>query len=97
MLTTRGQRSHKIYNPEFLSLLVKFCTGFDYVPDLVVNPDFRIIVEFTFHEIEKGWYPMAHTCENTLILPGFLYTNGKDFRKKMREAVTIYGTNFSMA
>ena len=81
----------------FLNSFVTFCTGLDYLPDPDGRPDFKIIVEFNFSEAEEGSYPSAHTCVNTLNLPGFLYLKGADdFEKKLLEAINIYGIHFSM-
>jgi len=96
IITTKGKSSSKEYHPEFLSFFVKFCTGFDYLPDPDGNPDFKITVEFNMAEVEMGAHPMSHACVNVLKLPGMLYENREAFWEKLRESVMVYGTKFTM-
>ena len=77
---------------KYLLLFVKFCSGYDYLPDRDGNPDFKITVEFNFTERVKDSDPLAHACVNNLKLPGMLYTDGrKGFEKKLTEALLVYG------
>ena len=53
-------------------------------------------MEFNFVDSVKDAFPVAHTCDNTIKLPGLLYTDGrKGFENKLEEAVMIYGARFN--
>jgi len=91
LLIEKGKRKKS----KFLSSFVKFCTGYDYLPDMKGNSEFRIVVEFNFSELDQDAYPTSHTCTNTLKLPGFLYKK-KNFKKILAECVKYHGKTFNM-
>jgi len=77
-------------NSDFLEDFVQFCTGSNYLP--FASPGekaFKIIVEFNFTAPQPGCHPLAHTCVNTIRLPGTLmYFDDYDlFHDKMEEAL----------
>mmetsp|Transcript_18710 Transcript_18710/g.33949 ORF Transcript_18710/g.33949 Transcript_18710/m.33949 type:complete len:932 (-) Transcript_18710:1162-3957(-) len=76
----------------FLCLFVAFCTGYAFLPDPMGNPNFKINVWFNFPETRKDDYPVSHTCDNMLTLPGYLYTNPDrdNFERILDES--IYGS-----
>merc|ERR1740124_1735820 len=92
LLIEKGKRK----NSKFLSSFVKFCTGFDYLPYMKGNSEFRIVVEFNFSELDQDAYPTSHTCVNLLKLPGLLYKK-KNFKKILVECVKYHGKTFNMA
>jgi len=74
----------------FLSRFVSFCTGLNYLPHRIGNPDFSIIVEFNFDpdECAPESLPIAHTCVNTLKIHGLVYNNDKEkFEEKLALAI----------
>jgi len=83
---------------QFLSLFVNFCTGFNYLPDLKAHPNFKIVVEFNLYEsAQRDAYPVAHTCANTLKLPGLIYSSKEVFTDKLCEAIVQCSNRFDMA
>ena len=85
-------------NLKYLSLFVKFCTGYDYIPNENGNPSFNITVEFNFAEPVENAYPVAHICvNNTLKLPRMLYTKGNNhFEMILTDVLNVYVEKFSM-
>ena len=84
---------------EFLCHFVAFCTGLNYLPDPVGNPDFRIEVEFNFDPDfnTNDHLPKAHSCEKILVIPGNLYGGDKDaFSEKLEKAVMSSIGRFGM-
>mmetsp|Transcript_27815 Transcript_27815/g.55704 ORF Transcript_27815/g.55704 Transcript_27815/m.55704 type:complete len:977 (-) Transcript_27815:169-3099(-) len=80
----------------YLSLFLKFCTGFDYLPDPDANPEFKVFVEFNSIESPKGAHPVAHTCTKELKLPGDLYSDRNAFEGRLDEAVINCHDKFTM-
>jgi HECT-domain (ubiquitin-transferase) len=85
---------------DFLTDFVEFCTGQSYLPDLDCNTDYKITVEFNSDENEIGenHLPVAHTCINTLKLPGAAYNgNMEDFERYLSIALEtskgVFGMN----
>jgi len=78
-------------NSDFLEEFVQFCTGSNYLPFASpgVDKPFKITVEFNFTQPEPGCHPMAHTCVDTIRLPGTgIYFGSFDkLCKKMKEAL----------
>jgi len=63
-------------DPKYMSKFVYFCTGMKYIPDIDLNPDWRIKVEFNYSEmtvddgncdpsakvdLKKSFLPVVHT------------------------------------
>ena len=74
----------------FLEEFVQFCTGMNYIPYVAPGEEtFKIIVEFNFMAPEPGGHPLAHTCVNTIRLPGMdMYFGDYDvFCQKMEESL----------
>ena len=81
----------------FMIKFVKYCTGSDFLPDLVMNPQFKIDVSFTFKEMTHEELPMSHTCVNMLKLPGKVYDGDIDtFKSKLKIAVESSYDSFGM-
>ena len=74
-----------------------FCSGYDYLPHRVDTKEkFCIVVEFSYEEMEATSLPVAHTCVNTLKLPGEAYGNNKArFKSKLLKAMEL-SKGFSM-
>jgi len=87
----RYLREEASKNSDFLEEFVQFCTGSNYLPFVSPGDDkpFKITVEFNFTQPEPGCHPMAHTCVNTIRLPGTgIYWGNFDLlREKMKEAL----------
>jgi hypothetical protein len=56
-----------------LNDFVHFCTGLSYIPDIDLNKDFKIKVEFNYTEMNYDWIPIVHTCDRTIKIPGDAY------------------------
>ena len=62
---------------EFLKDFLWYTTGYMYMP----RSNFKIIVEFNYHDIEtrsEHSLPVAHTCELLLKLPGQAYDGNQE-------------------
>ena len=83
----------------FVEEWLHFCTGEAYIPDLVVNPNFKVFIEFSnFKEYKnKGALPSSHTCDKTLKLPASAYGGSVHvFKEKMKQAMDVTGAGFNM-
>eukprot|EP00579_Thalassiosira_antarctica_P028636 CAMPEP_0202002644 /NCGR_PEP_ID=MMETSP0905-20130828/8440_1 /ASSEMBLY_ACC=CAM_ASM_000554 /TAXON_ID=420261 /ORGANISM="Thalassiosira antarctica, Strain CCMP982" /LENGTH=270 /DNA_ID=CAMNT_0048559605 /DNA_START=15 /DNA_END=827 /DNA_ORIENTATION=+ len=90
----RFLREEASKNIEVLEDFVQFCTGSNYIP--FRPPDekaFEIIVEFSSPKPAPGEHPFAHTCDQTIRLPGTMrnYENYDVFYEKMKEALAHSG------
>jgi hypothetical protein len=84
----------------YIEDLLHFCTGQAFIPDLVVYPNFRVIIEFS-HVAEMknvGALPVGHTCVNTLKFPASAYGGSITvFKEKLRKAIENSENGFNMA
>ena len=81
----------------FIIKFVKYCTGSDFLPDPVTNPQFKIDVAFTVKEMTHEELPMSHSCVNMLKLPARVYDGDIDtFKSKLKIAVESSYDSFGM-
>lgn len=96
-------------DPEFVTTFVSWCTGSRYIPDLDLNPDFKITIEFNqsgFAREDGGdepseqlddMLPKVHTCTKELLIPASAYDgNMEKFEEKLTQAFEYTGRNFDM-
>jgi len=84
-------------DPAFFSKFVHTCTGQSYIPDVKLNEDFRITIEFNFNELEADHLPVVHTCEKTIKLPAGVYNLDMEvFEAKLRHTMEHSNGIFDM-
>jgi hypothetical protein len=80
------------------------CTGLSYIPDIDLNKDFKIIVEFNYTEMENDteerkndWIPIVHTCIKLIKIPGDAYGgNMETFLEKYSISERLSAGSFDM-
>ncbi len=83
--------------PSFMSNFVEFCTGSPFIPDIDLNPDFHVRLEFNGSEMEEDFLPVVHTCDNCIKIPAQAYNADiKLFEEKLATAMGLSQTNFDM-
>mmetsp|Transcript_11510 Transcript_11510/g.16719 ORF Transcript_11510/g.16719 Transcript_11510/m.16719 type:complete len:262 (+) Transcript_11510:1348-2133(+) len=81
----------------FLSQFVKFCTGLNYLPYRISNPEYSIVIEFNSFQCTPEDLPVAHTCENTMKIHGSVYNNDREkFEGKLMMAIESTDGCFGM-
>jgi hypothetical protein len=84
-------------DPVFLTRFVSYCTGQSYIPDIDLNPDFKILIEFNYSEMLDDHLPVVHTCVKTMKLPASAYdSNIETFQQKLSQAMAFSKGSFDM-
>ena len=84
-------------DPTFIANFVEFCTGSPFLPDIDLNPDFHIRLEFNASEMEQDFLPVVHTCDNCIKIPArAYYADIEVFQHKLATAMRLCGNNFDM-
>jgi len=95
IIKERGSR--KEGGQEFLHDFIEFITGSKFLPCIEGNSGFRINVEFNFAETNPDYLPIAHTCANTMKIPGNFYNGDADiFQEKLDKAFSYGVSRFNM-
>lgn len=84
----------------YIEDFLHFCTGQAFIPDLVVYPNFRVVIEFSHVQEMKntGALPVGHTCVNTLKIPASAYGGSSAvFKEKLQKAIEYSENGFNMA
>uniref|UniRef100_A0A7S2EI47 HECT domain-containing protein n=1 Tax=Trieres chinensis TaxID=1514140 RepID=A0A7S2EI47_TRICV len=82
---------------DFLSKFVSFSTGYAYLPHCDVGSEFKITIEFDFAESTEDSLPVAHTCENILKFPGWVYDNNVEkLLASLDKSFDLVGATFGM-
>jgi hypothetical protein len=92
-------RKKSLSDNNFLGTFLSYCTGQSFIPDLgCPESSFKVTVEFNFSEMDKDSWPVAHTCDNVLKLPGTAYDgNAETFASKLEKAMAYSAeASFSM-
>jgi hypothetical protein len=88
---------HPGEDPPFLNQFVAYCTGQSYIPDIDLNPDFKILIEFNYTEMLDDHLPVVHTCVKTMKLPASAYdSNIETFQQKLSQAMEFSKGSFDM-
>lgn len=81
----------------FICTFVEFCTGSPFLPDIDLNPDFHIQLEYNGSELEQDFLPVVHTCDNCIKVPAQAYNADiKIFQEKLATVMRLSQTNFDM-
>lgn len=84
-------------DPSFITNFVEFCTGSPFIPDIDLNPDFHLRLEFNGSEMEEDFLPVVHTCDNCIKIPAQAYEADIEvFQAKLATAMGLSQTNFDM-
>ena len=84
-------------DPTFIANFVEYCTGSPFVPDIDLNPDFHIRLEFNAFEMEQDFLPVVHTSDNCIQIPAQAYDADIEvFQHKLATAMRLCGNNFDM-
>jgi hypothetical protein len=85
-------------NPVFLNQFVAHRAGQSYIPNIDLNPDFKIFIEFNHTQLNDDFLPQVHTCVHTILLPAAAYAaNIETFQKKLSIVMHLLGDDFDMA
>ena len=84
-------------DPTFMANFVEFCTGSPFLPDIDLNPDFHIRLEYNWSEMEQDFLPVVHTCDNCIKIPAQAYRADIEvFQDKLATVMRLSQTNFDM-
>ena len=95
-------RKKLVTDRSYINHFVHYCIGMPYIPDLDINTDFNITVEYNNIKKEKmsnpGALPVAHTCTQELKIPLLAYDADIDvFEQKMDMALKNAEDSFNMS
>jgi hypothetical protein len=84
-------------DPTFISNFVEFCTGSPFLPDIDLNPDFHVRLEYNGSEMEQDFLPVVHTCDNCIKIPAqAYYADIEIFQEKLATVMRLSQTQFDM-
>jgi hypothetical protein len=88
-------RSLQEKDKDTLNKFIYFVTGCSYLPNLEMNPDFRIDVEFEKKD-NPEFLPTSHTCEKIIVFPVEVYDNNVETLVSKLEKAFSFGDCFGM-
>jgi len=95
IIQERGSRKED--GQEFLHDFIEFITGSKFLPSIQGNPGFRINIAFNCTETNTDNLPTAHTCINTMTIPGGFYNGDANvFQERLDKAFSYGVSRFNM-